>query len=123
MTEQCALLGLPRSSWYYQPVTPSATTQELLDRLDDALRVAGREVFGYNRSIDDDEAITRAKILVEAAYGEMFDMLATIGIEREIESGAVTVSLQAPSTSRTYRVQLEEHEGLAMCAKIGYTSG
>ena len=35
MTEQCALLGLPRSSWYYQPVPPSATTQELLERLDE----------------------------------------------------------------------------------------
>jgi putative transposase len=33
--EQCALLGLPRSSWYYQPVAPSVTTQELLDRLDE----------------------------------------------------------------------------------------
>jgi len=28
------LLGLARSSWYYQPRLPSATTQELLDRLD-----------------------------------------------------------------------------------------
>jgi putative transposase len=28
------LLGLARSSWYYQPRPPSATTQELLDRLD-----------------------------------------------------------------------------------------
>jgi len=35
VTEQCALLGLPRSSWYYQPVVPSVTTQELLDRLDE----------------------------------------------------------------------------------------
>jgi putative transposase len=35
VTEQCALLGLPRSSWYYQPVPPSATTQELLERLDE----------------------------------------------------------------------------------------
>jgi hypothetical protein len=35
VTEQCALLGLPRSSWYYQPVPPSATTQELLNRLDE----------------------------------------------------------------------------------------
>jgi putative transposase len=29
------LLGLARSSWYYQPAPPSATTQELLDRLDE----------------------------------------------------------------------------------------
>jgi len=28
-------VGLPRSSWYYAPVGPSATTQELLDRLDE----------------------------------------------------------------------------------------
>lgn len=35
MARQCALLGLPRSSWYYQPVEPSATTQELLDCLDE----------------------------------------------------------------------------------------
>ena len=35
MARQCALLGLPRSSWYYQPRPPSATTQELLDRLDE----------------------------------------------------------------------------------------
>ena len=35
MTEQCALLGVPRASWYYQPVPPSPTTQELLDRLDE----------------------------------------------------------------------------------------
>jgi putative transposase len=28
-------LGLPRSSWYYQPRPASATTQELLDRLDE----------------------------------------------------------------------------------------
>jgi len=35
VTVQCALLGVPRSSWYYQPVPPSATTPELLDRLDE----------------------------------------------------------------------------------------
>jgi putative transposase len=35
VTAQCALLGLPRSSWYYQPVPASATTQELLQRLDE----------------------------------------------------------------------------------------
>jgi putative transposase len=35
VTEQCALLGVPRASWYYQPVPPSPTTQELLDRLDE----------------------------------------------------------------------------------------
>jgi putative transposase len=35
VTEQCALLGLPRSSWYYQPAALAATTQELLDRLDE----------------------------------------------------------------------------------------
>ena len=35
MQAQCALLGLPRSSWYYQPVPPSPSTQELLDRLDE----------------------------------------------------------------------------------------
>jgi putative transposase len=29
------LLGLARSSWYYQPRPPAATTQELLDRLDE----------------------------------------------------------------------------------------
>jgi putative transposase len=29
------LLGLARSSWYYRPRPPSATTQELLDRLDE----------------------------------------------------------------------------------------
>ena len=35
MARQCALISLPRSSWYYQPRPPSATTQELLDRLDE----------------------------------------------------------------------------------------
>jgi putative transposase len=35
VARQCALVGLPRSSWYYAPVGPSATTQELLDRLDE----------------------------------------------------------------------------------------
>ena len=35
MTEQCALLGLPRSTWYYQPVAADAWTQELLNRLDE----------------------------------------------------------------------------------------
>lgn len=35
MTEQCALLGLPRSSWYYQPAAPDPLTQELLNRLDE----------------------------------------------------------------------------------------
>ena len=34
VARQCTLLGLPRSSWYYQPVAPTALTQELLDRLD-----------------------------------------------------------------------------------------
>jgi putative transposase len=34
VAQQCALLGLARSSWYYQPVARSALTQELLDRLD-----------------------------------------------------------------------------------------
>jgi putative transposase len=35
VAQQCALLGLSRSSWYYQPVPQSALTQELLDRLDE----------------------------------------------------------------------------------------
>jgi putative transposase len=35
VARQCTLLGLPRSSWYYQPRPLSATTQELLDRLDE----------------------------------------------------------------------------------------
>lgn len=35
VARQCELVGLPRSSWYYQPRGPSATTQELLDRLDE----------------------------------------------------------------------------------------
>jgi putative transposase len=35
VARQCALLGLARSSWYYQPRPSSATTQELLDRLDE----------------------------------------------------------------------------------------
>jgi putative transposase len=35
VTEQCALLGLPRSTWYYQPVVADALTQELLNRLDE----------------------------------------------------------------------------------------
>ena len=35
IARQCALVGLPRSSWYYAPVGPSATTQALLDRLDE----------------------------------------------------------------------------------------
>jgi putative transposase len=35
VARQCALVGLPRSSWYYAPVGPSALTQELLDRLDE----------------------------------------------------------------------------------------
>ena len=34
VARQCALLGLARSSWYYQPRPVAATTQELLDRLD-----------------------------------------------------------------------------------------
>jgi putative transposase len=34
VARQCALLGLPRSSWYYQPVPPSGTTQALLERLE-----------------------------------------------------------------------------------------
>ena len=34
MARQCTLLGLARSSWYYQPVPPTALRQELLDRLD-----------------------------------------------------------------------------------------
>ena len=35
VAQQCALVGLPRSSWYYQPVLAPALTQELLDRLDE----------------------------------------------------------------------------------------
>jgi putative transposase len=35
VAQQCALLGVSRSSWYYQPVPQSALTQELLDRLDE----------------------------------------------------------------------------------------
>jgi putative transposase len=35
VARQCTLLGLPRSSWYYQPVPPTALTQELLDRVDE----------------------------------------------------------------------------------------
>jgi putative transposase len=35
VTEQCALLGLPRSTWYYQPVAADGWTQELLNRLDE----------------------------------------------------------------------------------------
>jgi putative transposase len=35
VARQCTLLGLARSSWYYQPRPSSATTQELLDRLDE----------------------------------------------------------------------------------------
>ena len=35
VSEQCALLGLPRSTWYYQPVAADAWTQELLNRLDE----------------------------------------------------------------------------------------
>jgi putative transposase len=35
VAQQCALVGLPRSSWYYQPGPASALTQELLDRLDE----------------------------------------------------------------------------------------
>ena len=35
MARQCELVGLPRSSWYYQPRAASATTQALLDRLDE----------------------------------------------------------------------------------------
>jgi putative transposase len=35
VAQQCALLGLARSSWYYQPASHSALTQELLDRLDE----------------------------------------------------------------------------------------
>jgi len=35
VARQCALVGLPRSSWYYHPLPPSATTQALLDRLDE----------------------------------------------------------------------------------------
>jgi putative transposase len=35
VAQQCALVGLARSSWYYQPRPPSATTQALLDRLDE----------------------------------------------------------------------------------------
>jgi putative transposase len=35
VAQQCALVGLARSSWYYQPRPVAATTQELLDRLDE----------------------------------------------------------------------------------------
>lgn len=35
VARQCTLLGLARSSWYYQPRPPAATTQELLDRVDE----------------------------------------------------------------------------------------
>jgi len=35
VAQQCALVGLSRSSWYYQPGPTSALTQELLDRLDE----------------------------------------------------------------------------------------
>jgi putative transposase len=34
VARQCELVGLSRSSWYYQPRPLSSTTQELLDRLD-----------------------------------------------------------------------------------------
>jgi putative transposase len=34
VTRQCELLGLARSSWYYQPVAADPLTQELLNRLD-----------------------------------------------------------------------------------------
>jgi putative transposase len=35
VTQQCALLGLPRWTWYYHPVAADAWTQELLHRLDE----------------------------------------------------------------------------------------
>jgi putative transposase len=35
VARQCALVGLARASWYYQPRPAAATTQELLDRLDE----------------------------------------------------------------------------------------
>ena len=35
VARQCALLGLARSSWYYQPAATDLLTQELLDRLDE----------------------------------------------------------------------------------------
>jgi putative transposase len=35
VARQCALLGLPRSSWYYQPAATDPLTQELLNRLDE----------------------------------------------------------------------------------------
>jgi putative transposase len=35
VARQCALLGLPRSSWYYQPAATDPRTQELLERLDE----------------------------------------------------------------------------------------
>jgi putative transposase len=35
VARQCALLGLPRSSWYYQPAATDPWTQQLLDRLDE----------------------------------------------------------------------------------------
>jgi len=34
IARQCALLGLARSSWYYQPTATDPRTQELLERLD-----------------------------------------------------------------------------------------
>jgi putative transposase len=35
LARQCALLGLPRSSWYYHPAATDPLTQELLNRLDE----------------------------------------------------------------------------------------
>jgi putative transposase len=35
LARQCELLGLARSSWYYQPVAADPLTQELLNRLDE----------------------------------------------------------------------------------------
>ena len=35
VARQCDLLGLARSSWYYQPAATDPLTQELLDRLDE----------------------------------------------------------------------------------------
>jgi putative transposase len=35
VARQCELLGLSRSSWYYQPVAADPATQELLNRLDE----------------------------------------------------------------------------------------
>jgi putative transposase len=56
VTQQCALLGLPRSTRYYQPAAADPLTQELLNRLDEQYTrtpfYGSRRMTAWLRSVD-----------------------------------------------------------------------